>query len=153
MSLVRTTLVTAIVLAATWAGSGIARAQHTFDILVQQASGQLVTAGCCVGGSSWSTGIKVFKSTLDDFGGNIGQRPIPDTAHSALVLQVSRPARKRFPATRQLFWDFMPMIINGQSQNMFYWDGKRPDGQYGNSAGRRQFRPASAADLHALGGE
>ena len=46
----RTFILQAIILAATCAGlrdrPGPA---PTFDILVQQAAGQLVTAGCCVG--------------------------------------------------------------------------------------------------------
>lgn len=127
------------------AGSGIVRAQHTYDILVQQVSGQLVTAGCCDGAGKWQTTKKTFESEFPDDPSN----PTPtDWATtnpgygSYAAANASIPAgTQALPGSTDIFWDFMPMINNGVAQNLFYWNGKRPDGQYGTSPSDVNFGP------------
>jgi hypothetical protein len=126
MNFVRTVIVIAVVLAVACAGSGIARAQHVYDILVQQANGQLVSGGANSSGQ-WTLGRKVFNSefptewaTNNPGYGSFGTGS-PNLPAGSQTL----------PGLTALNWDFLPMITNNLSQNLFYWNGLRSDGQPG----------------------
>jgi hypothetical protein len=149
MHVIRTCLPFAIVLAAMWAGSGSARAQHTFDVIVEQANGQLVTAG--YNGANWVVGVRQFTGEFPDDPNN----PTPNdwttnnpgygafSGGSANLPSGTQPLPGNPSGTSQytLYWDFMPMIKNGVAQNVFYWNGKRSDGQYGSSPADVNFGP------------
>jgi hypothetical protein len=136
MSLVRNCFAVGAVLA-TCAGPGIARAQHTYDIIVQQASGRLVTAGCCNGSGQWTLGKRVFS----------GEFPIewatnnPGYGAFGTGSPNSPVGSQAPPASTALNWDFLPMTIDGLSQNLFYWNGLRSDGLPGTTPDDVDFGP------------
>ena len=150
MKLVRTFVAAGIVLAAMCAGSGIARAQHSFDVVVQQAGGQLVTAGCCNGGSQWFLGKRVFVGEFPDDPSNPGSNDwaTNNPGYGAFGTGSPNlpPGSAPPPGNTELFWDFMPMINNGVAQNVFYWNGKRSDGQYGTIPSDVNFGPLPGAN-------
>jgi hypothetical protein len=55
------------------------------------------------------------------------------------------PGSQALPAGVGLYWDFMPMIIDGASRNLFYWNGLGADGQPGTEAADVSFGPPPAS--------
>ncbi len=141
MSLVRNCFAVGAVLA-TCAGPGIARAQHTYDIIVQQAGGRLVTAGCCNGSGQWTLGKRVFSGEFPiEWATNSPGYGAFGTGSPNLPVGSQAP-----PASTALNWDFLPMTIDGLSQNLFYWNGLRSDGQPGTTPDDVDFGPLPGPD-------
>jgi hypothetical protein len=133
---------------ATSAGSGIARAQH-LDVLTQQRNGQLVTGTGNFDTDTWTIGERVFHRDLG-----------PAPATNPTLLQNNNPgfnsigdgspdmpvgAQALLPSA-VLSWDFLPMTINGRSQNLFYWNCQDTDGVPGFTPADVQFGPIPTPD-------
>jgi hypothetical protein len=123
MRVVRVILAAACAAALSMAGSRVVRAQH-LDVLTQQINGQLVTGTGDFDSDRWALGRRVFHR---DFGStfainNPGFNSIgagsPDLPAGAQAL----------PSKMELSWDFLPMTIDGTTQNLFYWNGQDTDG-------------------------
>jgi hypothetical protein len=115
------------------AAPGTARALH-LDVLSEQQNGRIVTGTGDFDHDLWTLGERVFHRDLN---------PTPATGATYLsnnnpgfnsigAGSVDLPANSQpLPASSILSWDFLPMTINGLSQNLFYWNGQDTDGVAG----------------------
>ncbi len=124
-------------------GLGTARALH-LDVLSEQVNGQIVTGTGDFDHDQWTLGERVFHRDLG-----------PAPASNPTLLQNNNPGFNSIgdgspdmPAGAQallpgaiLSWDFLPMTINGRSQNLFYWNGQDSDGVPGFTPADVQFGP------------
>lgn len=134
MTFVQYVLTAACALAASCAGSEIARAQH-FDVLVQQASGRLATGTADFDSGQWYLGRRVFSREFD------GDFAVNNPGYNALAVgSPSLPAGGlALPGNTPLSWDFLPMTIDPLRANLFYWNGLESDGLTGITTGDVQF--------------
>lgn len=105
------------------AGPGISRAQH-IDVLIEQANGKLVTGSANFDTQEWTIGARVYNRDFD------GDFSINNPGFNSLASNTSGfPADAQpLPGNTELSWDFLPMTIDGISQNLFYWNGQESDG-------------------------
>jgi hypothetical protein len=133
---VRLLFVATCAIALNVAGSGAARAQH-IDVLTQQRNSQLVTGTGDFDNDRWTLGLRVFHR---DFGStfainNPGFNSIGDGSPDMPV------GAQALPPNVNLSWDFLPMTINVQTQNLFYWNGQETDGMPGLTPNDVAFGP------------
>jgi hypothetical protein len=129
-------------------GPGCAGPQH-LDVLSEQVNGQIVTGTGDFDHDQWTLGERVFHRDL-------GPAPVSNPT----LLQNNNPGFNSIgdgspdmPAGAQallpgaiLSWDFLPMTINGRSQNLFYWNGQDSDGVPGFTPADVQFGPIPTPD-------
>jgi len=126
MKRLRTMLLATYAVIASLAGSGFARAQHN-DVLVQQMDGQLVTGSADFDGNQWTLGRRVYSREFD------GDFAINNPGFNALGSGSPSlpPGSQALPGTSALSWDFLPMKIDDQTANLFFWNGQETDGMPG----------------------
>ena len=145
MNLKRICIATGVVIGTMCAGPGIVQAQHVYDVLVQQANGQLVSGGANSSGQ-WILGKRVFGSEFP------GEWATNNPGYGAFGTGAPNlpPGSQPLPGLTALRWDFLPMITNNLTQNLFYWNGLRADGQPGTTPNDVSFGGAPRFYVYAL---
>lgn len=95
-----------------------AGAQH-LDVQVQSEAGKLATGFGDYDGGSYTIGARVFDRLFNP------SFAINDPGFNAIGTTTGTlpPGSDALPGFTDLYWDFLPMKVDGYASNLLYWDG------------------------------
>lgn len=111
-----------------------AEAQH-LDVQVQSVSDKLATGFGDFDGDSYTVGARVFSRLFNSL------FAVNDPGFNAIGTTTGTlpPDSNALPGNTDLYWDFLPMKVDGIASNLLYWDGN------GTTADDVLFGPAPAS--------
>lgn len=120
-----------LALGATWLVASSAGA-HKGGIIVQSVGGRLVTGFDNETSGTQSIGDRAFSLLFPS--------SLANDVPSFLSFRTPPAGSEALPVGTQLFWDFLPMNIDGVTSNLLYWDAA-------GSPGDVEFSPVVGGDL------
>ncbi|MEX2168049.1 MAG: hypothetical protein WD851_01955 [Pirellulales bacterium] len=110
--------------ACVWGMSSAACTAQHVDVLLQLSAGKIVVGAANYDDGTWMIGQRVFsRQFLSNFRANDPGFTGLETGNALL-----EPGVMGFPSNRNVYFDLLPMWIDAEVSNLFFWDGADPGG-------------------------